>query len=148
MRAVLPLQAVVSAAILSVACNSNTGPDMSPPEEPGVAVLTVSPSFATIGGERFVRLAAILSGGAPGAMHQSEVAWSSSDTNVATVSSVGLVEARRAGRVQIAATWNTAHGSATVVVLNQVGKKPGAPQCLTSETEALQQGIPGDAGKC
>ena len=152
MRAPLPLEVILSAATLLVACNSTTGPELPPPsDDPGVSVLTVAPSFAIIDGDRFVKLTAILSGSATYGMHQSEVAWSSSDTNVATVSAGGLVEARKAGRVQIAATWKTAHGSATVVVLNQVAKKPNSPdspRCLTQQADAGQLGIPGGGGKC
>jgi len=144
MRALLPLQVIVSAATLLVACNSTTGPELPPPsDDPGISVLTVSPSFATIDGERFIKLTAILSGSATRGVSLSEVAWSSSDTNVATVRAGGLVEGRKAGRVLIAATWKTAHGSATVVVLNQVAKKPespGSPRCLL--------GIPTGGGKC
>lgn len=134
MRALLPIEIIASAAALLVACNSTTGPELPPPsDDPGVSVLTVAPSFATIDGQRFVKLTAILSGSATRSVHPSEIAWFSSDTNVATVRDGGLVEGRKAGRVQIAATWKTAHGSATVVVLNQVGKKPSSPdspKCL------------------
>jgi hypothetical protein len=151
MRALLPLQVIVSAATLLVACNSTTGPELPPPsDDPGVSVLTVAPSFATIDGDRFVKLTAILSGSATRGVPLSEVAWSSSDTNVATVRAGGLVEGRKAGRVQIAANWQTAHGSATVVVLNQVSKKPGSPElprCLGSQADAGQLAIPG-GGKC
>ena len=144
MRAVLPLEGIISAALLLVACSSTTGPEVPPPPgDPGISVLTVAPSFATIGGERFVKLTATLSGSAAG-VPASQVHWFSSDTNVATVSS-GLVEARKAGRVQIAASWSTAHGSATVVVLNQVGKKPalpGSPKCLKRRPEARHLAIP------
>jgi Bacterial Ig-like domain (group 2) len=151
MRALLPLQVIVSAASLLVACNSTTGPELPPPsDDPGISVLTVAPSFATIDGERFVKLTAILSGSATRGVPLSEVAWSSSDTNVATVRSGGLVEARKDGRVQIAATWKSAHGSATVVVLNQVGKKPhpaDPPRCLPRLADA-SQGIPEGGGKC
>jgi len=131
MRALHPLQAIVSAAVLLVACDSTTGPDLPPPsDDSGISVLTVAPSFATIDGQRFVKLTALLSGAANGAS-QSEVAWVSSDTNVATVRAGGLVEGRKAGRVQISATWQSAHGSATVIVLNQVAKKPtDPPACL------------------
>jgi len=147
MRAVLPLEVIVSAAALLVACNSTTGPESPPPDDSGISVLTVAPSYATIGGERFVKLAAILSGSGTGGVPLSEVAWSSSDTNVATVRAGGLVEGRKAGRVQIAATWKSAHGSATVVVLNQVAKKPDSPRCLTRQDDPRQLGIPG-GGKC
>ena len=151
MRAVLPLQVIVSAAILLVACNSTTGPELPPPsDDPGISVLTVAPSYATIDGDRFVKLSAILSGSAALGLSQSDVAWSSSDTNVATVSANGLVDGRKAGRVQIAATWKTAHGSATVVVLNQVGKKPApdSPKCLTRGADAGHLAIPADGGQC
>ncbi len=136
MRAVLPLEVLVSAALLSAACNSTTGPEPTLPGDPGIAVLTVAPSFATIEGQPFLKLTATLSGSAAG-VPASQVRWASSDTNVATVSS-GLVEARKAGRVQIAATWSTAHGSATVVILNPVGKKPTFPEppkCLQRRAE-------------
>jgi hypothetical protein len=149
MRARLPLEVIVSAATLLVACNSTTGPELPPPDELGVLVLTVAPSYATIDGDRFVKLTAILSGPAARGVPLSQVAWSSSDTNVATVRSGGLVEGRKAGRVQIAANWKTAHGSATVVVLEQVSKKPDpsdSPGCLPRATDARQLGIP--AGGC
>ncbi len=149
MRAVLPLEVIVSAATLLVACNSTTGPELPPPTDPGIAVLTVAPSFATVGGTRFVKLTALLSGSAARGVPLSEVAWSSSDTNVATVRAGGLVEGRKAGRVQIAATWQTAHGSATVVVLNLVSKKPSSPsspKCL--KRGAGQAAIPDGGGEC
>jgi hypothetical protein len=151
MRALLPLEVIVSAATLLGACNSTTGPELPPPsDDPGVSVLTVAPSFATIGGERFIKLTAILSGSATRGVSLSEVAWSSSDTNVATVRAGGLVEARKAGRVQIGATWKTAQGWATVVVLDQIGMKPApdSPRCLERQADARQLGIPEDGGKC
>lgn len=149
MRAPLPLEVIVSAAILLVACNSTTGPELPPPDDLGVLVLTVAPSFATIDGDRFVKLTAILSGPATHRVPLSEVAWSSSDTNVATVRAGGLVEARKNGRVQIAATWQTAHGSATVAVLNQVGMKPAPdPSCLKPQADAPQLRFPADGGRC
>jgi hypothetical protein len=147
MRALLPLEVIVSAAILLVACSSTTGPERTP-DDPGVSGLTVTPSYATIDGDRVITLTAILHGsaarGAP-----SEVVWASSDTNVATVRAGGLVEGRKAGRVQIAATWKTARGSATVVVLNQVSKKPDPTEfpCLERQADARQLGIPG-GGRC
>lgn len=133
MRALHPLQVIVSAAILSVACDSTTGPEILPPD-PGPTVLTVAPSFATIDGERFIKLSAIVSGESAGAP-LSEVTWISSDTNVATVGFGGLVQGRKAGRVQISANYRSAHGSATVIVLNRVAKKPtgGGGPCLTTD---------------
>jgi hypothetical protein len=145
MRAQYLLSTSLSAAVLLAACESNTGPVIPEPQEPGLAVLTVSPSFATIEGQRFTRLTAILSGPAAGAP-QDQVAWISSDTNVATVARGGLVAGRKAGRVLITATWESAQGSATVVVLDQVTKKPVSPPCLAAGSAAAQL-IP-DGGKC
>jgi hypothetical protein len=124
MRAQYPFTTFLFAAALLAACDMSTSPE--PPDEPEPAVLTVAPSFATIGGERFTRLAALLSGSAAG-VPEEMVTWISSDTNVATVARGGLVEARKAGRVLITAKWESARGSATVVVLDQVGKKPTSP---------------------
>jgi Bacterial Ig-like domain (group 2) len=146
MRALLPLELVASAATLLIACNSPTGPETPPPsDDPGVTVLTVAPSYATINGDRVIKLSAILAGGATRGVGLSQVAWSSSDTNVATVRAGGLVEGRKAGRVLITATWKTAQGSATIVVLNQVGVKPappGSPRCLARQTDARFLGNP------
>jgi Bacterial Ig-like domain (group 2) len=125
MRALYPFTTLLSAAALLAACDMSTSPEPLPDKsEP--AVLTVSPSFTTIGGERFTKLAAVLSGSAAGVPEET-VTWISSDTNVATVARGGLVEGRKAGRVLITAKWESARGSATVVVLDQVGKKPGSP---------------------
>lgn len=149
MRAVLPLQVIASAAIALIACNSTSPLEPPPSDHLGVTVLTVAPSFATIGGERFVKLSAILSGSATPGLSSAEVSWTSSDTSIATVGAGGLVAARKAGRVQIGATWRTAHGSATVVVLNQVSKKPsspGSPKCLARAADAERLSIPLDGG--
>ena len=125
MRPQYSFTAFLSAAAMLAACDLSTSPDPLPDKsEP--TVLTVSPSFATIGGERFTKLAAALSGSAAG-VPEEMVTWISSDTNVATVARGGLVEGRKAGRVLITAKWESARGSATVVVLDQVGKKPGSP---------------------
>ena len=125
MRAQYPFATFLFAAALLAACDLSTSPEPLP-DEPEPGVLTVAPSFATIGGERFTRLAAVLSGSAA-EVPEEMVTWISSDTNVATVARGGLVEARKAGRVLITAKWESARGSATVVVLEQVGKKPASP---------------------
>jgi Bacterial Ig-like domain (group 2) len=122
MRAQYPFAALLSAAALLAACETNTSPDL-PPDGPEPTVLNVAPSFATIEGERVIRLRAILSGSVAGAP-QELVTWISSDTNVATVASGGLVQGRKAGQVLITASWESAQGSATVVVLDRISKKP------------------------
>lgn len=125
MRALYPLATLLSAAALLAACDLSTSPD-SPPEDTGPRSLTVAPSYATIEGERVIKLAASLAGSA-GEAPEEMVTWTSSDTNVATVARGGLVQGRKAGRVLVTAKWESALGSATVVVLNRVAEKPEAP---------------------
>ena len=77
MRVQYPFTTFLFAAALLAACDMSTSPE--PPDEPEPAVLTVAPSFATIGGERFTRLVALLSGSAAG-VPEEMVTWISSDT--------------------------------------------------------------------
>jgi len=124
MRAQYPFTALLSAAALLAACETNTSPDL-PPDEPEPTVLSVAPSFATIEGERFVRLTAKLSGPTAAAP---EVSWISSDTTVATVDRGGLVAGRKAGQALITARWGSAQGSATVVVVDRISQPGPAPE--------------------
>jgi hypothetical protein len=128
MRVTVSHRHSLAAVILLAGCNSPTGPgSVEPPTD--LQVLTVAPSFATINGGRFIKLTAMVGSGAR-ATSPPDVTWLSADTNVATVRPGGIVEARKAGRVQIVATWHQARGSAVVIVLNQVTKKPPTPACL------------------
>jgi Bacterial Ig-like domain (group 2) len=145
MRAQYPFTALLSAAALLAACETNTGPDL-PPDESEPMVMNVAPSFATIEGQRFIKLTAILSGSTAEAP-QELVTWSSSDTNVATVGRGGLVEGRKAGRALITASWRSASGSATVVVQNPIIMKPVSPPCLANGTKPALR-TPDGGGKC
>ena len=145
MRAQYPFTALLSAAALLAACESNTGPE-DPPDEPEPTFMNVAPSFATIQGQRVIKLTAILSGSAAEAP-QELVTWSSSDTNVATVVRGGLVEGRRAGRALITASWKLAHGSATVVVQNPIIMKPTSPPCLVNVSKDELR-TPDGGGEC
>ena len=145
MRAQYPFTALLSAAALLAACESNTGPE-GPPDEPEPTFMNVAPSFATIEGQRVIKLTAILSGSAAEAP-QELVTWSSSDTNVATVVRGGLVEGRKAGRALITASWKSARGSATVVVQNPITMKPVSPPCLVNVTTGALR-TPDGGGKC
>ena len=145
MRPQYPLTALLSAAALLAACETNTSPEISP-DDPEPSVLNVAPTFATVEGRRFVKLTAIPSGSAAEAL-QELVTWTSSDTNVATVTRGGLVEGRKAGRVLITASLESARGSATVVVLNPIVPKPGSPPCVSKGAQAALR-ISEDPGKC
>ena len=95
MRTQYPFNVLLSAAVVLAACESNTGPE-DPPDEPELTVMNVAPSFATIEGQRVIKLTAILSGSAAEAP-QELVTWSSSDTNVATVARGDWWKAARPG---------------------------------------------------
>ncbi len=125
MRAQYPLATLLSAAALLAACDMSTSPDPLP-EDTGPSFLTVAPSYATVEGERVIKLAASVAGSA-GEAPEDLVTWTSSDTSVATVARGGLVQGRKAGRVLVTAKWESALGSATVVVLNRVAEKPQQP---------------------
>jgi hypothetical protein len=145
MRAQYPFTALLSAAAFLAACETNTSPDL-PPDEPEPTVLNVAPSFATIEGERVIKLTAIMSGSAAEAP-QELVSWSSSDTSVATVSRGGLVRGRKAGRTLITASLKSARGSATVLVQNPMIMKPVSPPCLANGPTATMR-TPDGGGKC
>jgi Bacterial Ig-like domain (group 2) len=145
MRAQYPFTALLSAAALLAACETNTGPD-DRTDETGPTVLNVAPSFATIEGQRVIKLTAILSGSAAEAP-QELITWSSSDTNVATVAHGGLVQGRKAGQALITASWKSALGSATVVVQNPIIMKPVSPPCLANVPKGALLRI-SDGGAC
>jgi hypothetical protein len=132
----------LAAAILLAGCNSPTG--LGPVEEStGIQVMTVTPSHATIVGGRFIQLKATVVASGGGASTPPDVTWSSADSCVATVRPDGLVMARKAGWVKIVATWHEARGSAVVIVLDQVGKKPLEPARLKQIRAAEENLIPG-----
>ena len=126
MRAQHQCTALLSVVTLLAACETNTAPDLPDSDQSAVSILTVAPSFATIEGQRLTRLTAVLSGSAVGTP-QELVSWASSDTNVATVAPGGMVEGRKAGRVLITARLESARGFATILVVDQVAKKPSSP---------------------
>jgi hypothetical protein len=146
MRTNLPIALALIAALALVACDSTTGPEPPPPGVAMVPVLIVAPSTASVDGGQSIKLTATLAGANPPTGAPSQVAWSSSDTNVATIRADGMVEGRKAGRVQIVAVWQAARGSALVTVRSQVKKKSDRPDCLKRVTDPQLALVP--SGKC
>ena len=87
-----------------------------PPPPPMVASVTVSPAEASIeeGKEQQFEAMAMTSGGM--AIPDAEFTWMSSDDNIATVSSMGLVTGVSTGEVMITATADEVSGSAMLIV--------------------------------
>jgi subtilisin family serine protease len=84
-----------------------------PPTVPAIGLSLKAPSW-TYAGETFYAAAEIEPWDST-----ATVAWSSSNTNIATVDSSGLVRANSAGRVTISAVAGGISGSATVEVRNR-----------------------------
>ena len=111
------ISAVVALIGLTACTDSGTGFQI-PGASPGaVAGVIVSPSSASIEVGLTVQMTATLVDGA-GNEVSGEVSWTSSDLNVATVDSEGLVEGLVAGASTITAAINTISGGATVTVVN------------------------------
>ena len=87
-------------------------------------IVTVEPSFVAVRpgdvsatvGER-VQLVGMVHDERNFPLSGAELVWSSADTSIATVDSLGLVTARAPGEVTISATFRHVTGEATVVVL-------------------------------
>ena len=95
----------------------STGPTPTP--TPTAATVEVSPVEEPLVPPLTVQFTAVTKD-ASGATIQRPMAWSSSDTKVATVSGTGLVTAVGAGAAQISATADSKSGSAAVTVLAPV----------------------------
>ncbi len=145
MRTTVAIELALSTALTLVACDSATGPEPPPPGVAMLPVLIVAPSTASIDGGQAVMLKVTLGGANPETEPPSPVSWLSSDTNVATVRADGMVEGRKAGRVQVVATWHAARGSALVSVRSPVSKKPLDPPCLRRSPTLKLAGIPSGA---
>jgi uncharacterized protein YjdB len=126
MRTVLPL-VYASVVGLLLGCSDSTGPSessiRSPSEIPTypAGAFQVSPATAALQSGQTFRFTTTYSGnpallGIPG-----DVAWHSSDENVATVSG-GLVRAVGSGQAQIVAVWGGTQAQAIVRVTDS-GKK-------------------------
>jgi uncharacterized protein YjdB len=129
MRATLPLT-VVPLALLILGCSDPTGPtgqDDLPEIRPIPAyALTVAPSSASVRVGESVRLTATISGGTTLRGGESIIAWFSSNSEVATVSS-GLVQGLRAGTTLIWATYQGTRAVAHVRVFGPGKKADAAP---------------------
>lgn len=106
-----------------------------------VGSVTVSPTSAslTVGGTR--QLSVTVRDATGGVITGKQVTWSSSDTDVATVSSSGLVTAVGAGQASIAATVDGVVGTAAITVaaagIRDVSVTPSTAQVTKGETRQL-----------
>ncbi|MDQ3138763.1 MAG: Ig-like domain-containing protein [Gemmatimonadota bacterium] len=138
MRDLQSIIAVVATVGLVAACQSGaTAP--SDPTEVSLA-LTVAPSLATMEGGKVLRLSATVRHTDGSRSAPADVRWNSGDETVATVSN-GVVQALKAGQVQIVATWHESRGSSVVTVLDPTEKKLPRP-CIEPMVADAGAGVP------
>jgi Bacterial Ig-like domain (group 2) len=130
MRTASPIVYATVAALL-LACSDNTGPDIKPiggtPNLPRGS-LQVSPATIMIQSGQTFRLTTRYIGDPALASRPSNVAWTSSDASVATVSG-GLVSGVSSGQTRIVASWGGSQATALVTVLAPLKKHERPPLC-------------------
>jgi alpha-tubulin suppressor-like RCC1 family protein/uncharacterized protein YjdB len=109
-------------------------------DEPGapssrVASVTVSPANDSVFPRTTLQLAAALKDNAGGALTGFPIAWSSSDTTIARISTGGLLTARAPGAVAVTATADGVAGAAQIKVL-----VAAAAVVVTPESAWVDQG--------
>ena len=132
MRVIKGICCVLASAALAVGCTSSpTEPKEDErsigPAEP-ILRLAVAPASATLRGGDRLALSASAASADRSTVRAVSVTWTSSDEQVATVSSNGVVEGGRPGLAEIKARWGLSTAVARITVL-----KAGPPDiaCLS-----------------
>jgi hypothetical protein len=133
MRGIQDIHRALLAAALAVGCTSSpTEPTLG--ERTGLGTpepvlhLVVTPAVATVRPGETLKLSAIAASQDRGVVRRIAVTWLSSDTDIASVSSTGLLLGVRPGRAEITVRWETSRAVVGVTVLK------GEPQpiaCLS-----------------
>lgn len=100
---------VLTLALAIYGCGDGSGPEQ--PSEVRIAAPATS-----VGVRETLQLGATVFNASGAPINGAQVAWSSSNADVATVSSAGLVTGVRSGTVQVAATYLGRTGTASLVV--------------------------------
>ncbi|MDQ2932426.1 MAG: Ig-like domain-containing protein, partial [Gemmatimonadota bacterium] len=114
-----------------------------------VRSVSVTPSSVTLVTGATRQLSAALTDGSGNPLTGQAVAWSSSNTSVATVSSAGLVTAVRAGSATVTAAAGGASDNSAITVtagaVNAVSVAPGSASLVAGATQQLTAAVT-DAG--
>lgn len=137
----------LSCAMLAAACGGDggghgTGPGPDPdPDPPSVAAVVITPATPRVFEDGSLTLAVETRAADGRVLTGRAVAWSSSDPQVASVSSTGVVSASDPGTASISATSEGQTGTVTVTVLRsntaQVEVSPGGVLLGTGDTATL-----------
>lgn len=135
----------LSAAVLLVllACSDSTGPSQKlpgvfEPEPPERGTFQVIPAAATLQAGQSRQFNITYTGAAALSASDLGAAWRSSNEDVATVSSRGLVHAVGGGHATITATWGGHQATALVTVDGPMKKHENPPVCLSRDHGALK----------
>lgn len=127
-----------AALLLTFAAAVGCGGD--PPTSPNtVDTVEVAPAGVTIVTGDTVRLRAIARNSAGDTVFGRAVVWSSSDTNVARVSVLGLVTARAKGTATITATIDARNGTAVTTIVAHIAEllvNPNSDTLFTGDSTA------------
>ena len=134
-------------AVLSLAaCSEASGPNVSGIDPIAIMRIEIAPKVDTIfvgdtiGAADRRQYAAAVIGRTGAPMSGAQLAWTTSDAEVAVVSPSGMVTPRRPGQARITASAGKA-GEATVVVAYATASmtvSPGAPRAVAGDTLRLQ----------
>jgi trimeric autotransporter adhesin len=126
----LSLVALLAAATVAAgACGGGGGEVSSPGGTVAAVAVSPDPLHLAVGGSG--RLGAVLTDATGNVLRGRDVFWSSADTAIAGVSEDGLVTAKRAGTVRIAASSEGRSGAAEVVI-----RPPGAATVTIAPSSA------------
>jgi hypothetical protein len=129
MRGTTRIHGIVAAALLAAACSSSpTEPTSSERSGSGtpepLLLLQVDPPQATIHAGETVQLTATAESPDGSVVRDIAVTWTSSDDQIASVSSSGLVRGVRPGQAEIDVRWGT---SLVVVQITVLKADSGTP---------------------
>ena len=116
----------------------------------GVAVVAVAPASIGLAAGGTQALAVTLTDAAGNVLPAATVRWSSTNKNVATVSTSGVVTARRVGTSTVSASANGVSGQASVVVsaagIKSIAVSPVSFTLVTSGTRQLSASLTDASG--
>jgi hypothetical protein len=133
MRGITRIHRVIAVAVLALGCSdSPTEPSSSERSGPGTPEpllrLVVAPAVAVIKAGESLQLIATAASDDRLVVRQIAVSWLTSDTEIATVSSDGLLRGVRPGRAEISVRWGTSQATVQVTVLKG---EPRPVACLS-----------------
>ncbi len=123
---------------LMVACSSDGGGGTEPPPPPApVASVTVAPATDTVTFVGSGQLLATLRDSAGHTLGGRVITWSTSDSDIVSVTATGAFTARTSGSATLTASSEGVSGAATIVAVPHVALSPRLPSLFAGDTTQL-----------